>query len=240
MTHYHTNVDTFSRIRDCIDSESKDFPSDQSDCPEDNTVVTKNTQPDLSNFFNNLWPEDQGSRLTQRKDPSPKTCTVTTMTMHSRTQVSISTQTDICDLPAKKTVTHTGCNTTPKFVRDKITQLAPTLISKGISPHCVFLEEPPMNNWEQESSPPVTPDLDIPSYFTEDFQRKREEKGLPRYTAYQGPMEELVPEDRLPPHISTEVPQWGVIPKSESPKNFNLLEYMDSLCQNITPPHIDD
>ena len=117
MTHYHTNVDTFSRIRDCIDSESKDFPSDQSSCPEDNTTVAKDTQPDLSGFLNNLWPEDHESG--HRMDPTPKTCTVTTMTMHSRTQISISTQTEICDLPAKKSVTHTGCNTTPKFVRDK-------------------------------------------------------------------------------------------------------------------------
>ena len=173
MTHCHTNVDTFSRIRHCIDSESKDFPSDLSGCPEDNTTATKYTQPDLSDFLDNLWPEDQGSHPTQRMDPTPKTYTVITMTMHSRTQVSISTQTDICDLPAKKTVTH---NTTPKFVRDKTTQHAPILISKGISPHCVFLDEPTISNWEQESSPPAMPGLDIPSYFTEDFQLKREEK----------------------------------------------------------------
>ena len=160
------------RIRDCIDNESKDIPSDQSGCPQDNTTVAKDTQPDLSDFFNNLWPEDQEST---RRDPTPKTCTVTTMTMHSRTQISISTQTDICDLPPQKTVTHTGCNTTPKFVRDKTTQHAPSLIPMGISPHCVFIDDPPMNNWEEDSSPPGTPDLDIPSYFTEDFQLKREE-----------------------------------------------------------------
>ena len=50
---------------------------------------------------------------------------------------------------------------------------------------------------------PGTPDLDIPSYFTEDFQLKREEKGLPRCTAYQGPIEESVSEDPPPPtHVS--------------------------------------
>ena len=235
MTHYHTNVDTFSWIRDCIDSESNDLPSDQSGCPDNNTTGAKDTQPDLSKFFTNLWPEEHES--TQRVDPTPKTCTVTTMIMHSRTQISISTQTEICDLPPRKTVTHTGCKTTPKFVRDKTTQDVPTLNSKGISPHCVFLDEPTINNWEQDSSPPGTPDLDIPTYFTEDFQLKREEQGLPRCTAYQGPMEESVSEDPFPSHILAEVPQWGVIQKNEPPVDFNLLDYMNSLCQNITPPH---
>ena len=106
MTHFHTDVDTFSRIRDCIDNESKDIPSDQSGCPQDNTTVAKDTQPDPSDFFNNLWPEDQEST---RKDPTPKTCTVTTMTMHSRTQIS---QTDICDLPPQKQ-SHTRVATPP-------------------------------------------------------------------------------------------------------------------------------
>ena len=222
-------------IRDYIDSESKEFPSDQPGCPEDNTTATKYTQPDLSDFLDNLWPEDHRSPLTQTMNPAPKHfTTVTTMTMHSMTQVSISTQTDICDFPPKKTVTHTGCNTTPKFVRDKTTQHAPTLISKGISPHCVFMDELAMGNWEQEASLPVTPDLGSPSYFTEEM--KREEKGLPRCTVYQGPLDQSVPEDPLPPHISAEIPEWGVIQKNEQPMDFNLLDYMESLCQNITPP----
>ena len=105
MIHYHSDVDTFSRIRDYIDNESKDIPTDQSGCPQDNTTVVKDTQPDLSDFFNNLWPEDHES--TNRRDPTQKTCTVTTMTMHSRTQISISTQTDICDLPPQKKNSHT-------------------------------------------------------------------------------------------------------------------------------------
>ena len=235
MIHYHSDVDTFSRTRDCIDNESKDIPTDQSGCPQDNTTVVKDTQPDLSDFFNNLWPEDHES--INRRDPTPKTCTVTTMTMHSRTQISISTQTDICDLPPQKTVTHMGCNTTPKFVRDKTTQHARSLISNGISPHCVFVDNPPINYWEEDSSPPGTPDLDIPSYFTEDFQLKREEQGLPRCTAYQGPIGESASEDPLPPHMSAEVPHWGVIHKSEPPVDFDLLDYMNNMCQNITPPH---
>ena len=79
-----------------------------------------------------------------------------------------------------------------------------------------------MGNWEQESSPPVTPDLDIPSYITEEFQMKREENGLPRCTVYQGPLEQSVPEDPLPPYISAEIPEWGVIQKNEQPMDFNL------------------
>ena len=131
------------------------------------------------------------------KHPTPESCTV----------VSRCTQTDVCDLPAKKTVPHMGCNTTPKFVRDKTTQHAPTLISKGISPHCVFIDKPTTNNWEQESSPPVTPDLDIPSYFTENFQQKRdyqdtEQLGTRVIPTSQGPMEESVSEDPLPTHFS--------------------------------------
>ena len=135
------------------------------------------------------------------KHPTPESCTV----------VSRCTQTDVCDLPAKKTVPHTGCNTTPKFVRDKTNQHAPTLISKGISPHCVFIDKPTMNNWEQESSPPVTPDLDIPSYFTENFQQKRDyQDALPVKVQWRNQSQ------RTPsPHISAEVPQWGVIQKSD-------------------------
>ena len=234
MKHYHTDMDTFSRIRDCIETEPGDFTESQSSCPEDKTTGGKDTQPDLSTFFTDMWPDDD--EPTHRRNPAPKTCTVTTMTMHSRTQISISTQTDICDLPPIKTVTHTGCNTTPKFMRDKTTQQAPPLASKGTSPHCLFLDEPPMNNWEDDSSPPETPDMDIPSYFTEEFQLKREQQGLPRCTAYQGPMEEAVSEDPLPPYMSAEIPIWGVIPQSEPLVNFDLLEYMNNLCQNITPP----
>ena len=234
MTHYHTEMDTFSRIRDCIETESRDFTENQSGCPEDRTTGGKDTQPDLSTFFTDMWPDDD--EPTQRRNPAPKTCTVTTMTMHSRTQISISTQTDICDLPPIKTVTHTGCNTTPKFMRDKTTQHAPLFVSKGISPHCLFLDEPPMNNWEDDSSPPGTPDMDIPSYYTEEFQLKREQQGLPRCTAYQGPIGEAVSEDPLPPYMSAEISIWGVIPQSEPPVNFDLLEYMNNLCQNITPP----
>ena len=234
MKQYHTDMDTFSRIRDCIETEPGDFTESQSSCPEDKTTGGKDTQPDLSTFFTDMWPDDD--EPTHRRNPAPKTCTVTTMTMHSRTQISISTQTDICDLPPIKTVTHTGCNTTPKFMRDKTTQQAPPLASKGTSPHCLFLDEPPMNNWEDDSSPPETPDMDIPSYFTEEFQLKREQQGLPRCTAYQGPMEEAVSEDPLPPYMSAEIPIWGVIPQSEPLVNFDLLEYMNNLCQNITPP----
>ena len=97
-----------------------------------------------------------------------------------------------------------------------------------------------MNNWGEDSSPPGTPDFDIPSYFTDDFQLKREEQGLPRCTAYQGPIGESVSEDPLPPHMSVEVPHWGVIPKSEPPVDFDLLDYMNNLCQNITPPHTNN
>ena len=238
LTHYHTDMDTFSRIRDCIENESRDSTESQSSCPEDKTTEIKESRPDLSTFFSDMWPEDD--EPSQRSIPAPKTCTVTTMTMHSRTQISISTQTDICDLPPIKTVTHTGCNTTPKFVRDKTTQHAPSLVSKGISPHCLFLDEPPINNWEDESSPPGTPYMDIPSYFTEEFQQNREQQGLPRYTAYQGPMGDPVSEDPLPPHMSAEIPSWGVIPQSEPQVDFDLLEYMNNLCQNITPPHTSD
>ena len=207
MKHYHTDMDTFSRIRDCIETEPGDITESQSSCPEDKTTGGKDTQPDLSTFFTDMWPDDD--EPTHRRNPAPKTCTVTTMTMHSRTQISISTQTDICDLPPIKTVTHTGCNTTPKFMRDKTTQQAPPLASKGTSPHCLFLEE---------------------------FKLKREQQGLPRCTAYQGPMEEAVSEDPLPPYMSAEIPIWGVIPQSEPLVNFDLLEYMNNLCQNITPP----
>ena len=46
--------------------------------------------------------------------------------------ISISIQTDICNFPPKRTVTHTGCNATPTLKRARETQLVPTMTSKGV------------------------------------------------------------------------------------------------------------
>ena len=105
------------------------------------------------------------------------------ITIHSRTQISISTQTYICNLPPKRTITHKGCNTTPKLKRDRDTQFAPIMTSRGVLPHCVFINEPPVADFDSESSSPATPDFNISRFFIEEYEVKKEESGLPRCRA---------------------------------------------------------
>ena len=56
---------------------------------------------------------------------------------------------------------------------------------------------------------------------------------LPKEVTFQGPLE-FTPEDPLPPHHTMDYPEWGVI--RQEPIDFNLLEYMEEMCTNITPP----
>ena len=55
---------------------------------------------------------------------------------------------------------------------------------------------------------------------------------LPEVMAYQGPMEE---EDPLPPHLSPDLPQWGVVSNRNIP-SFQLMDYLETICADITPP----
>ena len=136
------------------------------------------------------------------------------------------------DLPPVKKVKHTGCNTTPKIYRDRANQFGPTVTDVGVSPHCVFKNESPWSV-SPEVTKTRTPDCDIPRYFTSEYQQRREEQNLPREITFQGPLK-VTPEDPLPPHLTMDYPEWGVI--CQEPDHFSLLEYMEEMCNNITPP----
>ena len=129
---------------------------------------------------------------------------------------------------------HAGTNTTPKFVKHKATQNEITREDIGTSPHIQMISpKGPMQGWDSPvTSPPHTPRLDIPSYFTTDYQNSRKALNLPEAVPYQGPLED---EDPLPPHLTPNQPEWGVISSRKSP-SFQLMNYLESMCMDITPP----
>ena len=90
-----------------------------------------------------------------------------------------------------------------------------------------------IQGWDSPiTSPPPTPYLDIGSYYTEEYQARSRAMNLPEALSYQGPMEE---EDPLPPHLSPIPPQWGVLSDRNTPP-FQLMDYLETICADITPP----
>ena len=127
---------------------------------------------------------------------------------------------------------YTGRNTTPKIYRDRANQFGPTVMDVSVSLYCEFKDESPWSV-SPEVTIPRTPDY-IPRYFTSEYQQRREAQNLPREVTFQGPLE-FTPEDPLlPPQLRMDYPEWGVI--CQEPDKFNLLEYMEEMCNNITPP----
>ena len=104
----------------------------------------------------------------------------------------------------------------------------------GNSPHTLMTSpKGPIQGWDSPvTSPPPTPFLDIPCYYTVEYQAKRKAMNLPEAVPYQGPIDE---EDPLPPHLSPDQPQWGTVTNRNTPP-FQLMDYLDSICSNITPP----
>ena len=147
---------------------------------------------------------------------------------------NVCTQIDICTLPPIRKPVHIGTNTTPVICKDKAVQLAPTRIDTGTSPHVLMLSpKQTIQGWDSPvTSSPRTPFLDIPCYYTMEYQERRKSMNLPEAVPYQGATEE---EDPFPPHLSPEDPQWGTVTNNTTP-TFQLVDYLDSICSNITPP----
>ena len=89
-------------------------------------------------------------------------------------------QTEICSLPSTRQLIHTGSNTTPKFTRDRSLQFGVITTEACTSPHVLQVDHKPIQGWGSPvDSPPLTPEGDIPSYFTSAYQARRRELNLP-------------------------------------------------------------
>ena len=150
--------------------------------------------------------------------------------------VNQSSQTDICSLPSMRDPIHIGVNTTPKFSKDKSYQTDCFTRDFGTPPHINMLDPTPMQGWDSPvPSSPSTPDLDIPRYYTSQFQEMRRSLNLPEAVPYQGPTFSVSDEDPLPPHLSCTPSKWGNCPSSATTE-FVLMDYLEDICTNITPP----
>ena len=150
--------------------------------------------------------------------------------------VNQSSQTDVCSLLSMKNPTHMGVNTTSKFSKDKSHQTEYITRDYGTSPHIKLLDPTPMQGGDSPVlSSPSTPDLDIPRYYTSEFQAMRRSLNLSEAVPYQGPTFIVLDEDPLPPHLSCTSTKWVHSPSSATPK-FVLMDYMEDICTEITPP----
>ena len=133
-------------------------------------------------------------------------------------QVSVCTQTDTCALPPIRQPHSIGTNTTPVFRKDKMTQEGRPRIDGGNSPRCKMVSpHQGYQGWDSpDTNPPRTPGWDLPRYYTTSYQVERLRLNLPEAIAYQGPYME---EDPLPPHLTPNPPEWGVVNRTLSP-NF--------------------
>ena len=153
------------------------------------------------------------------------------------TSVTQGSQTEICTLPPTRQLIHSGTNTTPKLSRDQCLKISATTTEVNTSPHILQMDYQPLQGWDSPvTSSPKTPEVDIPRYFTSAYQSRRRELNLPECITYQGTMSKDDEENPLPPHLNNSPIAWGNNPKQcESPK-FQLIDYLEDLCSQITPP----
>ena len=220
-----SNSRTFSKIADCVSTEQTPFRDYSSPTPTsdlDDVDIFLNTLEDIP--IESTFPDACFSPSTSAPSIS------------SLPSVSVCTQTDVCALPPMRQPHTTGTNTTPIFTKDKTTQKGRMLMESGCSPHCrIVSPHLDIQGWDSPvTSPPKTPGWDIPSYFTTTYQEERLRNNLPEAIPYQGPFGE---EDPLPPHLAPNPPEWGVVSSSVSP-NFQLINFLEDICGNITPPRL--
>ena len=220
-----SNSRTFSQIADCVSTE-------QSPVTDSFSTSATYDLDDVDSFLSNLGDFPNESSLTDAGFSSSTSAPSTS----SCPAVSVCSQTDICALPPIRQPHSTGTNTTPVFTKDKSTQKGSLLKDSGSSPHCVIVSpHQAMQGWDSPvTSPPKTPGWDIPSYFTSNYQEERLRNNLPEAIPYQGPFGD---EDPLPPHLTPNPPEWGVVNSSMSP-HFQLINFLEDICGNITPPRL--
>ena len=59
---------------------------------------------------------------------------------------------------------------------------------------------------------------------------------LPEGITYQDPMRSCDEENPLPPHLNNSPIAWGNTPKQCESPQFQLIDYLEDLCTQITPP----
>ena len=214
---------TFGNIADCVTTDNS---PDVTPTFQPVTTPAEDSWDEVDAFLENI---DFHSSET----PYPDSVNAST---HNSTLVStnVCTQTDMCTLPSIRKPVHIGTNTTPVICKDKAVQMAPTMIDTGNSPHILMLSpKETIQGWDSPvTSSPHTPFLDIPCYYTVEYQERRRAMDLPEAVPYQGATEE---EDPFSPYLSPEHPQWGTVTNNTTPA-FQLVDFLDSICSNITPP----
>ena len=149
----------------------------------------------------------------------------------NNSQVTQGSQTDICSLPPTRHQIHTGTNTTPKFTRDRSIQFGVISSEVGTSPHVLQVDHKPLQGWDSPvDSPPLTPEVDIPCYFTSEYQARRRQLNLPESVTYQGANQSDDGENPLPPHLDNSPRAWGNSPQLRNSPKFQLMEYLEELC----------
>ena len=93
-----------------------------------------------------------------------------------------------------------------------------------------------LQGWDSpDISPPLTPDRDIPRYYTNAYKARMRALNLPEEECFQGPSFTINDEDPLPPHLSEEPVRWGQTPRPKSPQDLYLIDYLEDMCSKITP-----
>ena len=194
----------------------------------------------LAHYGTNTPPSEPGVSTEEYSPAAPSVVPcipASTATRHSVSKlINQSSQMDICSLPSMRNPTHKGVNTTPKFTKDKSHQTECFTRDYGTSPQTKQQDPTPMQGWDSPVlSSPSTPDLDIPRYYTSKYQAMRRSLNLPEAVPYQGPTFSVSDEDPLPPHLSCTPSKWGKCPRSSTTK-FVLMDYLEDIYTNITPP----
>ena len=216
-------------------------PSVQTNLQYSNTITADTFLDSLVD--RNSSPSFSTSTLSKKAVDPPTYTDTNQVTMNGwphklkNSPVTQGSQTDICSLPSTRQLIHTGSNTTPKFTRDKSIQFGPITTEACTSPHVSLVDHKPIQGWDSPvDSPPLTPEVDIPSYFTSAYQARRRELNLPEGVTYQGATHNDAGENPLPPYLDNSPRAWGNTPKPDATPKFQLMEYLEDLCTHITPP----
>ena len=213
-----SNTSTFSNIADCVTTDNS----------QDATLGTGPVAPATDDDWDDV--DTFLDKIDIYSSVAPNAVSVESpITNPVNASISVCTQTDICTLPPVRQLTHMGTNTTPIFSKDKATQEVPIMEDVGNTPH-IHMTSPkgPIQGWDS----PVTSLPHTPCYYTVQYQERRRAMDLPEAVPYQGPTDE---EDPFPPHLSPDPPQWGTVTNKNTPP-FRLMDFLDSICSNITPP----
>ena len=220
----HSVNNVFSNIMDCISMECT--PVIPVFKPDEITPVSP-TCDDINDFLNSLASED--THTTVPVNTAPVTSTDKIKLVHQ------GSQTDICTLPSMKAPKHIGTNTMPKFMKDKSNQFQPQLIETCTSPHTRMVSDTQITQgWDSpDVGPPTTPNLDIPCYFTSEYQAQTIAMDLPPADSFQGPTFTLEDEDPLPSHLTDTPNGWGLTKMDDSSQHFQLLNILENMFQTV-------